>query len=127
MKYLKQFTLILMISFVGEILKFILPFPIPASIYGLVLLFLGLETGLIRLSSVEETAKYLIEIMPLMFIPAGVGLLESWGVLRPILLKIAVITGVSTILVMVVSGGVTQGVIRSQKKKDGLEAVKNHE
>lgn len=127
MKYLKQFTLILLISFIGEILKYVLPFPVPASIYGLILLFLGLETGLIRLSSVEETAKYFIEIMPLMFIPAGVGLLESWGVLRPILLKITVITGVSTVLVMAVSGRVTQGVIRNQKKKDGLEAVKNHE
>jgi len=112
MKYLKQFTLILAISFAGEILKEFLPFPIPASIYGMVLLFLGLETGLIHLSSVGETAKYLIEIMPLLFIPAGVGLLDSWGVLYPILWKIAVIIVVSTVFVMVVSGRVTQRLLR---------------
>ena len=112
MKYLKQITLILAISFVGEMLKEFLPLPIPASIYGMVLLFFGLETGLIRLSSVEETAQYLIEIMPLLFIPAGVGLLDSWGVLYPILWKIAVIIVVSTILVMAVSGRVTQRMLR---------------
>ena len=117
MKYLKQFTLILVISFAGELLKELLPFPIPASIYGMVLLFLCLETGLIHLSSVEETAKYLIEIMPLMFIPAGVGLLESWGVLYPVLWKIAVIIVVSTIIVMVVSGRVTQSFLRCSRKQ----------
>lgn len=116
MKYLKQFTLILAISFIGEILKEFLPFPIPASIYGMVLLFLCLETGVIPLSSVEETAKYLIEIMPLMFIPAGVGLLDSWGVLYPILWKIVVIIAVSTIIVMVVSGRVTQRFIRCRHR-----------
>lgn len=127
MKYLKQFTLILLISVIGEVLKYMLPFPVPASIYGLVILFIALETGLIRLSAVKETAKYLIEIMPLMFIPAGVGLLESWGVLRPILLKITVILVVSTVAVMAVSGRVTQSVIRRQGKESGLEAGKGYE
>lgn len=117
MKYIKQFTLILFISFLGEILKYILPFPIPASIYGLVLLFLCLETGVVKLGAVEDTAKYLVEIMPLMFIPAGVGLLDSWGALQPVLLKIAVITVVSTIVVMIAAGRVTQFVIRMRKQK----------
>lgn len=118
MKYVKQFMIVLFISFLGEVLKYVLPFPVPASIYGLVLLFLCLETGLLRLSAVEDTAKYLVEIMPLMFIPAGVGLLDSWGGLRPILLKIAVLTVISTIVVMVVAGRVTQFVIRVQKRKE---------
>lgn len=117
MKYIKQFTLILFISFLGEILKYILAFPIPASIYGLVLLFLCLETGVVKLGAVEDTAKYLVEIMPLMFIPAGVGLLDSWGALQPVLLKIAVITVVSTIVVMIAAGRVTQFVIRMRKQK----------
>lgn len=116
MKFLRQFMIILAISFVGEVLKYIIPLPIPASIYGLVILFVALETGLIKLSSVKDTAKFLIEIMPLMFIPAGVGLLDSWGVLQPVILPVAVITIVSTIIVMGVSGVVTQAVIRRQKR-----------
>ncbi len=115
MKYIKQFTLILTISFIGELLKEIVPFPIPASIYGMVLLFLCLETGIIRLPSVEETAKYLIEIR----------LLESWGILYPILAKTAIIIIISTIIVMAVSGKVTQGVIRCYGHKKTLEADNN--
>lgn len=76
MKYLKQFLIILIISFIGEILKEILPLPIPASIYGMVILFVCLLTKVIKLEDVRETGKFLIEIMPVMFIPAGVGLMS---------------------------------------------------
>ena len=77
MKLLKQFLIILAISFVGEILKYLLPLPVPASIYGMVILFIGLLTGLIPLNSVRSAGKFMIEIMPVMFIPAGVGLMSS--------------------------------------------------
>lgn len=116
MKYIRQFMIILMISFIGEVLKYLIPLPIPASIYGLVLLFIALETGILRLSSVRDTAKFLIEIMPLMFIPAGVGLLDSWGVLEPVLIPVSIITVVSTILVMAAAGRVTQYVIRAERE-----------
>ena len=126
MKYVKQFVIIIAISFIGEFLKYVLPLPVPASIYGMVLMFAALLTGVLKLDDVKDTAKFLIEIMPLMFIPAGVGLLESWGVLRPIVLKIAAITVVSTVVVMAVSGRVTQGVIRSQRKRN-LSEAEEHE
>ena len=119
MKYVKQFGIILAISFVGEILNTIVPLPIPASIYGLVILLVLLCTGVGRLSAVGSASKLLIEIMPLMFIPAGVGLLKSWDVLRPIFLPVAVITVVSTVAVMAVSGRVTQAVINRSTKRDG--------
>ncbi|MGN0395310.1 MAG: CidA/LrgA family protein [Coprococcus sp.] len=118
MKYLKQFLVILAISFIGEILKALIPLPVPASIYGMVLLFIGLMTGLIKLDSVRETGKFLIEIMPVMFIPAGVGLMASWGILKPLLIPVSVITVVSLILVMAVSGHVTQFVIRHNKRRE---------
>ena len=92
MKYLKQFGMILFISFLGEILRAVIPLPIPASIYGLVLMLTALLTGILPLEKVRDTGKFLIEIMPLMFIPAAVGLLDSWSALRPILLSVAVIT-----------------------------------
>ncbi len=114
MKYLKQFFVILFISFMGEILKSLIPLPIPASIYGMTILFIGLITGMIKLESVKETGKFLVEIMPVMFIPAGVGLMTSWGIMKPLLIPISIITVVSFILVMVVSGHVTQFIIRHQ-------------
>ena len=119
MKYGRQFVIILAVSFLGEALKIMLPLPVPASIYGLVLMFLALETGILKLEQVRETAKYLIEIMPLMFIPAGVGLLEAWGDLKPIWIQVILIMMISTIVVIGISGRVTQMVIRLERKRKG--------
>ena len=124
MKYIRQFGLILAVTFLGEILKMILPFKIPSSIYGLVLMFLALQFKVIQLEQVKEAAKYLIEIMPLMFIPAGVGLMNAWGVLKPICIPVIVITIVSTIAVMGISGRVTQFVIRLEKRNKSERDVK---
>ena len=117
MKYIKQFLVILGITFLGEILKLCLPLPIPASIYGMVIMFFGLMTGIIKLDMVTDTGRFLIEIMPVMFIPAAVGLIDSWGILKPICVPVIVITFITTIVVMVASGRVTQWVIRWEKGK----------
>lgn len=121
MKYIKQFGIILTISFIGEICNHFIPLPIPASIYGMVILLVGLMSGIIKLESVKETGKFLIEIMPLMFIPAAVGLLESWGVLKPICVPVIGITLITTILVMVVTGKITQFVIRREERTQSQE------
>ena len=122
MKYLKQFGIIIIISFIGEFMNMFIPLPIPASIWGLVLMFLCLKLHIIKPEDVRETAKLLIEIMPIMFIPAAVGLVESWGSIQSNLLAYAVITVISTIIVMAVSGIVTQVIIKmDRKKKNELE------
>ena len=82
----------------------------------------ALKTGVLKLSQVSDAAVFLIEIMPVMFIPAGVGLMESWGELKAVLVPVLVITLVSTIVVMIVSGRVTQAVIRLEKKHKGGDA-----
>jgi holin-like protein len=121
MRHIKQLGIILFISFIGEILNTIIPLPIPASIYGLVLMFLCFKLKIIPPNAVKETGEFLIEIMPLMFIPAAVGLLESWNILQPEWLPVASITVVSTIAVMAVSGYVTQLVIRLENRRKANE------
>ena len=127
MKYMKQFCLIMFISFLGEVLHHYLPLPIPSSIYGLVILFVGLMTGVVKLSHVEQTGRFLIEIMPLMFIPAAVGLLESWGILAPIWIPIVGITLITTVIVMIVSGKITQFVICMENREEKTFAAKGVE
>lgn len=117
MKYIRQFLIILVVSFLGEVLKALIPLQIPASIYGLVLMLAALCLHVIPLDAVKETGKFLVEVMPLMFIPAAVGLTESWGRIQPILVPLVVTTAVSTVLVMAVSGRVTQWVSRKQKRR----------
>ncbi len=123
MRYAKQFLIILLFTFLGELLRVLLPLPVPASIYGLLLLFAALLTGVLKIEAVRETGKFLIEIMPLMFIPAGAGLIDAWPALKPLLLPVAVIMVVSTVAVMAVSGCVTQLIMRRGKKDGGGQAV----
>lgn len=118
LKYVKQFLIILLISFIGEGLNFLIPAPVPASIYAMVILFVCLCTKIIKLEAVKDAGMFLIEIMPLMFIPAGVGLMKSWGVLKPLIIPVAVITVISLIAVMAVSGRVSQRIIKAQEKKN---------
>jgi len=74
MKFLIQFLIIIAFSFAGELLHFLLPLPIPASIYGIILLFGALELKWIKVKDIRETSSFLIAVMPVMFIPAAVGL-----------------------------------------------------
>lgn len=117
MKLLYQFGIILFISFLGEILYLAIPLPIPASVYGLILMLAALCTGIIQLKQVKEAANFLIEIMPIMFIPAAAGLLDSWSALKPIWIPVILITIITTVVVIVVTGQTTQYLIHRENKK----------
>ena len=107
----------MVVTFVGELLHYFIPIPVPASIYGLIIMLILLCTKVVKLEHVEITSDFLIEIMPLMFIPAGVGLMKSWGVLKPLIIPVVVITVISLIAVMAVSRRVSQKIIKAQEKK----------
>lgn len=111
MKYIKQLLIILIISFIGELLNRFIPLPVPASIYGLVILFGCLYFKVIRLDDVQGTGEYLIETMSLMFLPATVALLDSLDQLKALLVPTILIITVVTLIVMVVTGLVTQTIL----------------
>lgn len=118
MKYIYQFGVIAAITFIGELLRKVIDLPIPASVWGLVLMLLLLVTGMVKLEQVKEAGEFLIQIMPLMFVPAAVGLMVSWPELKSMLLPLIIIVIVTTIIVMAVSGKVTQFVIERQREQD---------
>lgn len=118
MKYVKQFSIILAVIFAGEILKHYLPFPVPAGIYGMILMFILLFSGVIKVADVKETSSFLLETMPIMFIPAGAGIIILGNVLKPIILPAIIIMFPVTIVVMAVSGFVTQAVIGKERNKN---------
>ncbi len=117
MKYLRQFLIIALVSLAGEGLRALIPLPIPGSVYGLVLMLLLLCTRLVKVDQVREVSGFLIEIMPVMFIPAAVGLLDAWVDLKPVIVPVAVITVVTTLFVMGVTGRVTQRVIHWEEAR----------
>ena len=103
-KYFRQFVIIMFVTCIGEVLHYLLPLPIPASIYGLAVMLVLLMTRAVKLENVGRTADLLVELMPLMFIPAGVGLVASWTDLKCILVPVLVITPAVTVIVMIVTG-----------------------
>ena len=117
MKYIKQLVIILGVTAVGEVLKYVLPFPVPASIYGLVLMLLLLITKVIKLEQVKETGDFLIEIMPLMFIPPSVGLMASWGQFKEILVPLMVISIVSTAVVLGTTGKMSDFLLNRKERR----------
>lgn len=117
MKFLKQFLIIVTVSLLGELLNSIIPLPVPASIYGILIMLFLLITGLLKLGSVKETADFLIAIMPIMFIPAAVGVIQVYGDIKDNLLAYLVVTVVSTVAVMAVSGIVTELVMKMRNKR----------
>ena len=117
MKYLKQFAIIGLMTFIGECLNLLLPLPVPASIYGMVLLFLALQIGILKLSMVEETADFLLAIMPIFFVSPTVSLMNSLPLFKDSIVGILVICLVSTVVVMAVTGLVSQAIIRYGKNK----------
>ena len=117
MKHMRGFLIILSISFIGEVLNAYIPLPVPASIYGLVLMLLCLIFGIVKLESVKTPGKFLIEIMPLMFIPSAAALMDNWSALRPLLIPVAVISVVSTLVVMISTGWTAQSVVRRTERR----------
>ena len=117
MKFVYQLCVILLISFIGEILRIFIPLPVPASIYGLLIMLFCLQTRIIKLNNVKQTGYFLIKIMPLLFIPPAVGLIGDWAELSGILLPVIVITLLTTVIVMAASGRAVQSILTRDRKR----------
>lgn len=118
MRYIKQLLIILIVSCIGELLNFLIPLPIPGSIYGMILLFILLCCGVIKLSQIKETGDFLIDIMPILFVPSAVGIISQLEQLKSIWIQVIIITIVTTFLVMGITGLVTQAVIRMKRGRN---------
>ena len=121
MKFMKQLAIIMVISFIAAIMEVLIPLPIAASVYGLVLMLIGLVTKIIPLEKVEGAADFLIEIMPILFVPPTVSLIANVEALKQMLVPLFVISIVTTVLIMAVTGRVTQGIMRHDgKNRDSI-------
>lgn len=118
MKYLRQFCIIIGFSFAGELLHLWVPLPIPASVYGMVLLFAALMLGLVKPEQVRETGQLLVGIMSVLFVCPAVGMLKYWQIIRQNLAAVSVIIVVSLVVTFFVAGHVTQLLNRRQEAKE---------
>ena len=116
MNHLFSFGIILAVSCVGELLRLLIPLPIPATIYGLLIMLGLLMSGALKLEKVEGAALFLVSVMPVLFVPAGVGLISAWPAFRPVAVPVLAITLVTTLVVMAVTGKVTDHLMKEEKE-----------
>ena len=116
MRYLFQSGRILAFCFAGEVLHAVLPLPVPASVYGLLLLLLALCSGIVRPEQVRETGLFLTGIFPLLFVPAAAGVMELWAELGVMLLPAVIAIIPVTVLVFAAAGRTTQALIHRKEK-----------
>ena len=118
MKYITQLLYILLFTGLGELLEYVIPLPIPAAIYGLVLMLIALCSGILKPEKIADTARFLIQIMPLLFVAPAVNILRYWDIIRAEVAAICIIVAMSTVVVFAVSGLVTKLLLKKEEPKD---------
>ena len=119
--YLKQSAWIFGFTLLGEALHRLRPLPIPAAVYGLVLLFVALCLKLVKAEQINKVSDFLLTILPILFVSPAVNLLESWGIVAPHVIPIALLVVSSTVLVFAVAGVVSQLFCRKEQD-DGMDS-----
>ena len=117
MKYISQVLIIVLFTFLGEVLSYVIPFPIPAAIYGIVLMLIALGTGIVKPEKVKDVSQFLISVMPVLFVSPAVRILEYWGIIAPNVVAIVIISVVSTFLVFAVSALIVNAFLAKRKEE----------
>ncbi len=118
MRYLSQFLIIFGFTLLGEVLQRLIPLPVPASVYGAVLLFAALCLGLVKLEWIRETGHFLVSILPLLFVSPAVGIVENLNIIQGDLLWIILLLACSTVLVFGISGRIAQWLVGEEENPD---------
>lgn len=117
MKYIKQVCIILLFSFAGEVCNAVLPFPIPASIYGMALLMAALLLKIVKVEAVDETSSFFVSLLSLLLVVPNVGLMACWDMIKENLFGIVFLILSTTVLTFGVSGLITK-LCRKRGEKD---------
>lgn len=114
---LKQFSIILSIYFLGELIQKALRLPIPGNVLGMLILFFSLYTGVIKLNMIDKISDFLLENMAFFFLPAGASLITCFALLEGKLTAIVVISLISTLVILAVTGLTVELVQRVFRRK----------
>jgi holin-like protein len=127
MKYVKQFLIILIMAVLGGILNWLIPLPIPATVWGMLLMFIALMCGLVKLDQVEDTADFFMGIMPMLFVPLAVGLMDTWQILADYAMPIIIIVVASFFICYAVTGKTADIIISRSSRADASGKEEHHE
>lgn len=114
---LKQFSIILSIYFLGELLQKTLGLPIPGNILGMLVLFFCLLAGVIKLEMIDRISDFLLDNLAFFFLPAGVSLITCFSVLEGRWTAVLGVSVISTVIILGVTGLTVEFVKKLIQKK----------
>ena len=116
MKYLSQFSIIMIFVLLGEFVAAILPLPIAGSIYGLILLFLALCIGIVKLRWIDDVATWLLSIMALFFIGPAVAVVDIWPQIADTWWKIVILLILVYVISMIMTAVTSEFFLRNKSQ-----------
>ncbi|EGT3615375.1 CidA/LrgA family protein [Clostridium perfringens] len=117
MKLLREMLIVVFIYFLGEFISKSFIHSVPGNIIGMLILLVLLCTKVLKVEAIDTVSQFFLDHLAFFFVPAGVGLMTSVGLLEGNVLKLLFICIASTFIVIGVTGLVVQALIRRKEKK----------
>lgn len=117
MKLFREALIVFGIYLFGEVLASVLPIPIPGNILGMIILFVLLYTKVIKVENIKNITDFLLNHLAFFFIPAGVGLMTSIGIIKTTWIQLLIVCLITTIIIIVSTGIIVQFIARRSNKK----------
>ena len=117
MKIIYQIGIIFTLCWASEIIEGLLPFSFPASVIGMILLFILLAFRVLKVEHIREKSDFLLSNMAFFFIPAGVSIINYFDVLKSAAVQLVVICAVSTVITFAVTAWTVKLTIRLLERR----------
>ena len=117
MKVLRELGIILGVLFVSHIIQNVINLPIPSAVLGMFILLILLVTGIVKVEMVESVSDFLLKHLTFFFLPAGIGIMTRFDLIKDIWAKFLLISLISTALVIATTGLVSQGLLKRKERK----------
>lgn len=118
LKLFRETLIILGIYLVGEVLSASLHLPIPGNILGMIILFILLCTKVVKVDNISNVTNFLLDHLAFFFIPAGVGLMASMGIIKSTWWQLLVVCLSTTVIIIGVTGIIVQAISKRAKEKN---------
>ncbi|PSB71976.1 antiholin-like murein hydrolase modulator LrgA [Bacillus pumilus] len=114
--FLSQAFIFATVMFVSNLISMYLPIPMPASVIGLVLLFVLLTTKIVKLEQVEQLGTSLTGLISFLFVPSGISVIQSLGVMQEVGVQVIGVIIIATIMLLAATGLFSQLLMQLSEK-----------
>jgi len=116
MKYLRELLIIIGIYILGLVITEVFNLIIPGNIVGMIILLILLLTKGIDIKAIENTANFFLNHLAFFFIPAGVSLMNSFGIIKENWIGILFVSIITTFIIFVVTGKTVEYIQKLKKR-----------